>query len=178
MKHTTISAPTFSDHFALARITDHALVAPLAEQRRVLQAKRTTTAQDLQAARVQLATLTADPDASAKGLRLARQTLDGLMESLGDLDSDLQALAGPLEEAESLARGELRAPLRAEAATRLQGVIAAMQNLDQAQAALAEVHTQARRLGIGLAGADVLDGLLSARLKRARKILGDYQQGG
>jgi hypothetical protein len=150
----------------------------LAEQRRVLQAKRTTTAEDLKAARVQLATLTANPDATAKELRLARQTLDGLMETLEDLDGEFRSLAGPLEEAESAARAELRAPLRAEAAARLQGVIAALEGLLQAQTALAQVHTQARRLGMGLAGAQVLDGLLPARLKSARKILGDYQQGG
>jgi len=178
MKHLTISAPTLHDLFALPRIAAHRAVSGLVEQRRVLKAKRTTMAQDLQAARRRLATLTADPDTTAKDLRLARHRLDHLMESLEDLDSELRALAGPLEEAERAARGELRAPLRAEAAARLQGVIAAMEGLLQAQAALAQVHTQAQRLGMTLAGAQVLDGLLPARLKSARKLLEEYQQGG
>jgi hypothetical protein len=100
------------------------------------------------------------------------------MKTLEDLDSELRDLAGPLEEAETAARGELRAPLRSEAAARLQGVIAAMEGLLQAQVALAQVHTQARRLGIGLAGDHVLDGQLPARLKSARKLLEDYRQAG
>jgi hypothetical protein len=162
----------------LSRIAAHPVVAPLAEERWILQAKRTTTAQDLQAARVRLATLSASPDTTPKDLRLARQTLDGLMETMEDLDSELRSLAGPLEEAESAARGELRAPLRTEAAARLYDVIVAMEGLEQAQAALAQVHAQAQRLGIGLAGAHVLDGLLPARLKSARKILEDYRQTG
>jgi hypothetical protein len=81
-----------------------------------------------------------------------------------------------LEEAESAARGELRPYLHTEAAARLQGVIAAMEGLLQAQEALAQVHMQALRLGMGLAGAQVLDGLLPARLKSARKLLEQYQQ--
>src|SRR5262244_553963 len=103
MKHTTISAPTLPGLFSLPRITAHPLVSGLAEQRRILQTKCMATAQDLQAACVQLATLTSSPDASPKDLRLAQHRLDDLIERMEDLDSELWSLAGPLEEAESAA---------------------------------------------------------------------------
>jgi hypothetical protein len=63
----TVAEPL--DLWALRTITAHPVVAPLAEQRRGLQAKRIATAQDLQAARVRLATLSASPDTTPKEAR-------------------------------------------------------------------------------------------------------------